>query len=140
MLILDTNVLSAIMAPKATPEVAAWIARQSDESLFTTAISQAEILAGLAIMAEGRRRRQLEATAHGIFVEDFEGRILSFDTAAATAYADVLAARRRSGRPTPPLDCMIAAIAISHGAAVVTRDVGGFEGCGLTLINPWQPS
>jgi predicted nucleic acid-binding protein len=138
MLVLDTNVLSAIMGEHPVAKVAAWLARQPDESLFTTTISQAEILSGLAITAEGRRRRELEATAHAIFAEDFEGRILAFDADAAVAYADLFAARRRSGRGTTPLDLMIAAIARAHGADVVTRDTGGFEGCGLTLLNPWD--
>jgi predicted nucleic acid-binding protein len=138
MLILDTNILSAVMAAHAAPEVTIWLARQADDSLFTTVISQAEILSGLAIMPEGRRRRELEAAAHGIFTEDFEGRVLPFDTKAAAAYAETLAARRRAGRATAPLDLMIAAIARANGADVVTRDTGGFEGCGLTLINPWQ--
>jgi predicted nucleic acid-binding protein len=140
MLILDTNVLSEIMGPRPAPEVAAWLARQPDDLLFTTAISQAEVLSGLAIMAEGRRRRELEAAARGIFTEDFEGRILPFDTDATAAYAEIVATRRRAGRATAPLDLMIAAVAVSHKAAVATRDIGGFEGCGVTLVNPWQVS
>jgi len=140
MLILDTNVLSEIMGPRPAPEVAAWLARQPDDLLFTTAISQAEILSGLAVMPEGRRRRELEAAARGIFAEDFEGRILPFDTDATAAYAEIVAARRRRGRPTAPLDLMIAAVAVSHNASVVTRDTKGFEGCGVTLVNPWQVS
>jgi len=140
MLILDTNVLSEIMGPRPTPEIAAWLARQPDDLLFTTAISQAEILSGLAIMPEGRRRRELEAAACGIFTKDFEGRILPFDTDATAAYAEIVAARRRTGRATAPLDLMIAAVAVSHNASVVTRDTKGFEGCGVTLVNPWQVS
>ncbi|MEE3504429.1 type II toxin-antitoxin system VapC family toxin [Acidiphilium acidophilum] len=140
MLILDTNVLSEIMGPRPAPEVAAWLARQPDDLLFTTAISQAEILSGLAVMPEGRRRRELEAAARGIFAEDFEGRILPFDTDATAAYAEIVAARRRTGRPTAPLDLMIAAVAVSHNASVVTRDTKGFEGCGVMFVNPWQVS
>ncbi|MDD2859802.1 MAG: type II toxin-antitoxin system VapC family toxin [Acidiphilium sp.] len=140
MLILDTNVLSEIMGPRPALEVAAWLARQPDDLLYTTAISQAEVLSGLAIMPEGRRRRELEAAARGIFTEDFEGRILPFDTDATAAYAEIVAARRRTGRPTAPLDLMIAAVAVSHNASVVTHDTKGFEGCGVTLVNPWQVS
>lgn len=140
MLILDTNVLSEIMGPRPALEVAAWLARQPDDLLYTTAISQAEVLSGLAIMPEGRRRRELEAAARGIFTEDFEDRILPFDTDATAAYAEIVAARRRTGRPTAPLDLMIAAVAVSHNASVVTHDTKGFEGCGVTLVNPWQVS
>ncbi len=140
MLILDTNVLSEIMGPHPSPEVAAWLARQPDDLLFTTAISQAEVLSGLAIMPEGRRRRELEASVRGIFTEDFEGRILPFDTDATAVYAEIVAARRRTGRATAPLDLMIAAVAVTHNASVATCDTKGFEGCGVTLVNPWQVS
>ena len=138
MLVLDTNVLSAIMGARPAPEVAAWIAGQPDDALFTTTICQAEILSGLAVMPEGRRRSALEAAARAIFTEDFGGRVLPFDSAAVEAYAAIFAARRRSGRPAAPLDLMIAAIARARGASVVTRDIGGFGDCGVPLIDPWQ--
>ncbi len=137
MFVFDTNILSAMMSPQPVPEVRTWMAGQDRDLFFTTAIAQAEIFAGLAIMADGRRRRDLQALAATIFAEDFEGRVLSFGATAAAAYAEIFAARRRDGRPTPPLDLMIAAIARAQGASVVTRDTGGFEGCGLVVINPW---
>jgi predicted nucleic acid-binding protein len=137
MFVLDTNVLSAMIRPHLETEITAWVGRQNEELLFTTAISQAEILAGLAILPEGRRRRDLEALAAAIFAEEFEGRVLPFDMSAAATYAGIFAQRRRDGRPTPPMDLMIASIARSQGARVVTRDTGGFEGCGVAVINPW---
>jgi predicted nucleic acid-binding protein len=138
--VLDTNVLSAMMRPHLETEIAAWVGRQDEGLLFTTAISRAEISAGLAILPEGRRRRDLEALAAAIFAEEFEGRVLPFDTNAAAAYGGIYASRRRDGRATPPMDLMIAAIARSQGASVVTRDTSGFEGCGLAVINPWAPA
>jgi toxin FitB len=140
MFVLDTNILSAMMSSRPSPEVAAWIAGQPEDELFTTTISQAEILAGLAVMPEGRRRSGLETAARAIFTDDFGRRVLSFDGAAATAYADIFAARRRAGRPTAPLDLMIAAVAHANNATVVTRDTGGFKDCGIPLIDPWQVS
>jgi predicted nucleic acid-binding protein len=140
MFLLDTNVLSAIMGSRPVPEVAAWIAGQKEDLLFTTTICQAEILSGIAILPVSRRRFALEVAAQAIFTEDFAGRVLPFDTAAAAAYADIFAARRRAGRPTAPLDLMIAAVAQAKSATVVTRDTGGFEACGVSLINPWGPS
>src|SRR5450631_3693055 len=100
MFLLDTNILSAMMSTQPVPEVATWVAGQQIELFFTTSVSQAEILSGLAIMREGRRRRDLEAAARAMFMEDFEGRVLSFDMQAAAVYADIFAARRRAGRPT----------------------------------------
>jgi toxin FitB len=136
--ILDTNILSAMMRLQLEPRMAAWIAAQPVELLFTTSLSQAEILSGLAIMPSGRRRLDLEAAARIMFLEDFDGRVLPFDMKAAAAYAGIFASRRRAGRPAATVDLMIASVARSHGASVVTRDTGGFEDCGLTLINPWE--
>ncbi|WP_159014026.1 PIN domain-containing protein [Acidisoma sp. S159] len=140
MFVLDTNILSAIMGSRPVPEVAAWIAGQPEDLLFTATVCQAEVLSALAVMPVGRRRLALEAAARAIFTEDFDGRVLPFDAAAAAAYADIFAARRRAGRPAAPLDLMIAAVARAKGAAVVTRDTSGFEDCGVPLINPWQAS
>src|SRR6516164_1899062 len=133
MFILDTNILSAIMSARPAPEVAAWIAGQPEDALFTTTICQAEILAGLAVMPESRRRVALETAARAIFADDFNGRVLPFDAAAAAAYAAIFTARRRAGRPTAPLDLMIAAVARANAAGVVTRDIGSFEDCGVHL-------
>jgi toxin FitB len=138
MFVLDTNILSAMMSTRVVPEVAEWIAGQPVGLLFTTSISQAEILSGIAIMPESRRRSDLEAAAGAMFLEDFEGRVLPFDMDAAVAYADIFAARRRAGRPTATVDLLIASVARSHHASVVTRDISGFEGCGLKVINPWK--
>ncbi len=138
MFVLDTNILSAMMRLRLEPPVAAWIAAQRSDLLFTTSVSQAEILSGLATMVAGRRRLDLQAAARAMFLEDFSGRVLPFDTEAAIAYASIFAARGRAGRPAATLDLMIASVAQSRGASVVTRDTSGFEGCGIPLINPWD--
>jgi predicted nucleic acid-binding protein len=98
MFVLDTNAISAIMGSQPVPEVAAWVGAQPEEQLFTTTVCQAEILAGIEIMPEGRRRRGFEAAAKAIFANAFDGRILPFDADAARAYADLLpSAERRPG-------------------------------------------
>jgi predicted nucleic acid-binding protein len=138
MFLLDTNVLSAMMSATPAPEVAAWIAGQPLELLFTASVCKAEILAGLAIMPEGRRRAGLVEAARGMFMEDFEGRVLPFDTAAAVAYAEIFAMRRGAGRTVATVDLMIASVARSQGASVVTRSVGDFRDCGVAVVNPWE--
>lgn len=140
MFVLDTNVLSALMRPQPIPEVATWIAGQPLDLLFTSSVCQSEILSGLAVMQEGRRRRDLESAARAMFTEDFDGRILPFDSECAVVYAELFAVRRQMGRPAATIDLMVASIARSHGASVVTRDVEGFQGCGLVVINPWEAS
>jgi predicted nucleic acid-binding protein len=69
--------------------------------------------------------------------EDFTGRILPFDSAAAVAFAEIAATRRQAGRPIAQADAQIAAIARSRGAALATRNVPDFEGCGIDVVNPW---
>jgi toxin FitB len=140
MFLLDTNILSGLMRMRPPPEIAAWVSAQPEDLVFTTAVCQAEILAGLAILPQGRRRSELEAAARAMFVEDFEGRVLPFDTLAAQDYADMYATRRRAGRPAATVDLMIAAIARVHGASVVTRNIADFESCGVAIINPWAGS
>jgi toxin FitB len=138
MFVLDTNVLSALMLPAPPPNIMAWIASQPRRVLFTTAVSQAEILAGIAVLPEGRRREGLASAARIMFEEDFHGRVLPFDAAAAVTYAEIFAARRLAGRPIAPLDLIIAAVARTQKANVVTRDSGGFAECGVPVIDPWN--
>jgi predicted nucleic acid-binding protein len=138
MFLLDTSVLSAMMRATPAPEVAAWVSGQPVERLFTAFVCQAEILAGLAIMPEGRRRRDLEAASRAMFLEDFEGRVLPFDTAAAVAYADIFAAHQRARRAIATVDLMLAAVARSQRASVVTRNVAHFDACGVTVVYPWD--
>lgn len=136
MFLLDTNVLSAMMGD-VPPVVAEWLAGTPQRFVYTASICQAEILAGITSLPNGRRRDRLEITAGAMFGEDFNDKIWSFDSAAAEAYAEIFGARRRLGRHIKPTDLMIAAIALSRGAAVVTRNAADFDGCGITVINPW---
>jgi hypothetical protein len=137
MFILDTNILSTVIAAQPAPTVITWMLAQSTKLLFTASVCQAEILAGIAVMPHGRRRECLETAARAMFDNDFAGRVLPFDHEAAVAYGDLFAARRRVGRPGSTADLMIASIARTKAASVVTRDTGDFEHCGLTVIDPW---
>ena len=137
-MLLDTNVLSELMRPAPAEAVTDWVASQALETLCTAAPCQAEILAGIAVLPEGRRRDALAAAADGMFAEDFAGRVLPFDDPAARAYATLFAARQQAGRPAGTIDLMVAAIAHSQGAAVATRNGPDFSGCGIAVIDPWQ--
>lgn len=138
ILVLDTNVLSELMKPTSSAEVSAWLDRQEPSALYTTAITQAEILLGIAVLPAGKKRGAIQAAALAMFADDLQGRVLAFDEPAAASYAEIFARRRGAGRPAATLDLMVAAIAQSHGASIVTRDVSGFEGFGVVVINPWE--
>ena len=137
MIILDTNVVSEMLKTTAAPEVLRWVAVQPVSRLFTTTITQAEILYGLELMPKGRRRTNLQLAIETILQEDFADRILPFDGDAAHAFAQIASARRALGRPIAHPDAQIAAIARSRGVTLATRDSRDFEHCGIRLVNPW---
>ncbi|HWS75834.1 MAG TPA: type II toxin-antitoxin system VapC family toxin [Quisquiliibacterium sp.] len=138
MIVLDTNVLSELLRPVPAPEVEAWLSAQDGTAIFFTTVGEAELRHGVAILPAGRRRNALSAAIESILEEDFRDRILPFDRAAARAYAAIAADRRAAGRPISQFDCQIAAIARANGAAVATRNVGDFGGCGIEVIDPWK--
>jgi len=137
MIILDTNVLSEVMRPSPSARVLSWLAEHPPSRLFTTTITQAEILYGLELLPAGKRRGALESAVEAMFEEDFAGRILPFDSDAARVFPQVAAARRAAGRPATQFDAQIAAIARSRGAILATRNTSGFEHCGVAVLNPW---
>lgn len=138
MIVLDTNVISELMKTQGSPTVYEWVSKQPQMSLFTTTITEAEILYGIAILPEGKRRDLLTEAAHQMFSTDFESRVLPFDTAAAIAFAQVAAERRRIGKPISQFDAQIAAICHSRNAQLATRNVMDFQDCGLLVLNPWD--
>jgi toxin FitB len=138
MIILDTNVLSEVLKAAPDGRVMTWLKDQPRPSLFTTTVTRGEILYGIRLLPDGRRRRALWDAALAIFNEDFAERVLSFDSDAADAYAEVGASRRAAGRPISQFDAMIAGMARSRGASVATRNAKDFEGCGIDVADPWS--
>jgi toxin FitB len=138
VIILDTNVLSEVLKPSPAAEVLEWLAAQPASQLFTTAITQAEILYGLDLLPKGKRRGALQIAVQAVFENDFAGRILPFDSAAALVFSQIAAARQLLGRPISQLDAQIAAIARVRAAAVATRNTADFQNCGIAIIDPWE--
>lgn len=137
MVLLDTNVVSELMRDAPSAEVLSWMDEQPTRELFVTAVTEAEVRTGIAVLPDGARRRGLADAAERTLGELFAGRILPFDSGAARAYADIAAASRAAGRPVSQSDCQIAAIARSRGMAVATRNVRDFADAGVDVINPW---
>ena len=140
MIVLDTNVISELLRPAPAKQVEAWLSAQDGGTVYFTAVGEAELRHGVALLPAGRRRTALSMAIEGILEEDFRNRILPFDRAAASAYAAIAAKRRAAGRPISQFDCQIAAIARAHEAAVATRNTGDYEGCGIEVIDPWLPT
>jgi predicted nucleic acid-binding protein len=138
MFVLDTNVLSELMNPAGEKLVVEWADNMKKAELFTTAINQAEVLFGLAVMPKGRKRTSRIECADAMFKDDFGGRILPFDEYAAFHFAEIAAMRQQAGHRIDAVDAQIAAIARAHGMAIVTRNVKHFENCGIDVFNPWS--
>ncbi len=137
MIILDTNLISEPLRRDPEPRVVAWIDAQPSETLYLTAISAAELRAGIALLPAGKRRSTLQDSLEQTILPLFTGRILSFDLDCTSAYARLLATIRKTGHAIAIADALIAAIALTHGFAVATRDTAPFQSAGLTVINPW---
>jgi toxin FitB len=138
VIILDTNVISEAM--RATPDVlvAQWLHEQSPFELATTTINVAELKFGIARLAPGLRRADLQNRLDMLLTRGLLTHVFGFDAGASDAFGELAAARQRIGRPFRDFDGLIAAIAMTRGASVATRDVHGFEGCGIEVINPWE--
>ena len=134
--LLDTNVVSELMRRVPDPAVAMWAAGQPLEDLFFSAVGEAELRYGAAILPTDQRRETLVSDIERMLTEAFGNRVLPFDSGAARAYADIAALRRSAGRPVAPADCQIAAIARSRRMAVATRNVRDFEDAALEVVAP----
>ena len=139
MIILDTNVLSALMRQTPDAPVVAWLDRQPAESVWITSVTLFEARLGLALLPKGRRRQALETAFAQLLKEDLEDRVLDFDSAAATEAALLAAARQKSGRPVDMRDTRIAGIALARRATLATRNVRHFQDLRVPVINPRQP-
>jgi predicted nucleic acid-binding protein len=139
MIIVDTNVISESMRPQPHQNVIAWFNAQPWDSLYLCTPVLAELRYGAERLQRSRRKDFLRTAIDRIESELFEGRILSFDQAAAANYAHVAAGRERQGRRIQQMDALIAAIALTHHARIATRDITGFADLGLELVNPFEP-
>jgi toxin FitB len=136
MIILDTNVLGALMRAVPDAAVVAWLDRQPANSVWRTSITLFEARFGLALLPSGRRRQTLEAAFARLLKEDLENRVLDFDSAAATEAASLAATRRKMGRPVDMRDTQIAGIALARRAALATRNVRHFLDLEISIVDP----
>lgn len=137
MILLDTNVVSETMRDAPEPKVIDWLDAQAAETLFFSTVSLAELLFGIAVLPEGRRKVKLALALAEQAALLFGERVLPFDVAAAKAYATITSKARQAGRAIGVADGQIAAIAAAHGLAVATRDTAPFEAAGIRLLDPW---
>ena len=138
MILLDTNVLSALMRQKPDAAVIRWLDRQPRTSVWTTAITVFEVRFGLQTMARGTRRTALIAAFDHLLANLIQQRVAHFDSAAAQAAADLMAERQKQGRPGQLRDTMIAGIVLATHATLATRNTRHFEDIAASIVNPWE--
>jgi toxin FitB len=140
MILLDTNVLSALMRTEADVAVVNWLDTQPSESIWTTSVTLFEIRTGLELLPSSRRRRYLEGAFERMLSEDLDGRVVSFDAAAANAAGSLVARRQHIGKAVEIRDAQIAGIALARKATVATRNTRHFRDLGVRLVDPWNPA
>jgi toxin FitB len=138
VILLDTNVLSGLMRRDPDAALVAWLDQQPAESIWTTSITVFEVRTGLELMEPGRRRRGLEQAFEKLLADELDGRVQSFDRAAALAAGSIAASRRRAGRTLEIRDVQIAGIAAARKATVATRNTRHFQNLGVALVDPWS--
>lgn len=137
MIILDTNVVSALMQRAPDAAVIQWLDRQPVEAIWITAITEFETRYGLALLPDGQRKAALTAAFERLLADDLENRVLVFDSAAATHASRLAARRKAAGRPGDMRDTQIAGIALARRAVLATRNLRHFDDAGVTLVDPW---
>ncbi len=138
MIILDTNVLSALMQKAPDARVVAWLDRQPAESVWITSVTLFEVRLGLALLSDGRRRTGLTSAFARLLDEDLDNRVLDFDAGAAVEAAELAAQRQRTGRPVDIRDTQIAGIALARRATLATRNVRHFVDLKVPVADPWE--
>ena len=138
MILLNTNVVSEPLRPAPDAQVIEWIDAQPVETIFLSAITVAELRAGVALLPAGKRRSGLQQSLEKRVLPLFAGRVLPFDLACTKAYSELMAKARAAGFAIATADGYIAAIAVANGLTVATRDAGPFRAAGAAVINPWQ--
>jgi len=137
MIVLDTNVLSALMRQEPEAPVVAWLDHQPAESVWITSITLFEARLGVALLPKGRRQQALEAAFARLLEEDLQNRVLDFDSAAATEAASLAAQRQKADRPVDMRDTQIAGIALARRATLATRNVRHFRDLNVPVVDPW---
>jgi predicted nucleic acid-binding protein len=139
VIVLDTNVLSALMRTNPDTVVVDWLDRQPADSVWVTSITVFEARFGLASLPKGRRRNALERAFDRVLTEDLSSRVLTLDEMAAATAAQIAAGRQRAGRIVDLRDTLIAGIAEAHRATIATRNTRHFEGLDVPVVDPWRP-
>ena len=133
--LLDTNVVSEVARARPEKSVLAWFESVVDQSLYLSVLSVGEIRKGIERLPSGKRRTELKSWLEETLPAWFGPRLLPIDAAVAERWGRLLAASPRS---LPAIDSLLAATALTHNLALVTRNVADFHVPDLIVIDPWH--
>lgn len=137
--LLDTNVISELVAPRPDPNVMRWIESVAPETVFLSAITVGELSRGIEKLRDSRRKSRLSEWLTEDLLVRFADQILQIDVDVALTWGEIVASAEKIGKPIPAMDSLIAATAVSGGLTLVTRNVQDFQATGVALLNPWRP-
>ena len=137
MIVLDTNVVSELVRPAPSTVVMAWLDAQDSSDLVITALTAAEVRTGVALLPDGHRKQDIGLRMESLLTQTFAHFVLAFDIDSSAFYAQIVAARQRSGQPISTVDAQIASVCRQHEATLATRNISDFTATGIELINPW---
>jgi tRNA(fMet)-specific endonuclease VapC len=137
--ILDTNVVSELVASEADPQVINWIDSIDSESVFLSVITIGEIKKGIEKLPDSKRKKTLESWLDEDLLVRFRGRILPLDIPVLLTWGRLVARLEREGKPIPAIDSLLAATSAQTGFTLVTRNTGDFEPAGISILDPWMP-
>lgn len=138
MIVLDTNVISELIRPVPARSVLRWLDGQLSADVVTTAVTAAELRAGVAVLPGGQRRQQIGSLIERLLQETFDDLVIPFAVDCTPAYARIVSSRKAAGRPITVADAQIAAICLTRGATLATRNTKDFDGIELRVVDPWR--
>jgi predicted nucleic acid-binding protein len=138
VIVLDTNVVSELARPRPSQPVIDWVDKRDSSNFLITALTAAEMRAGVAVLPNGRRKRDIGSRVEALLTDTFAGLVLCFDIDSSDHYAEILVIRIRAGQPISVIDAQIAAVCRQHQCVLATRNVTDFAGTGIELVNPWD--
>jgi toxin FitB len=135
--LLDTCVISELVASQSNPAVVRWVDSVDEDKLFLSAITIGELNRGIEKLADSTRKNALQEWLEDDLLIRFRDRILPIDTAVVLVWGQLAADLEKQGKRMPAIDSLIAATCIQGRLDLVTRNESDFAHSSVTVINPW---
>jgi tRNA(fMet)-specific endonuclease VapC len=136
--ILDTNVISELVARKPNIKVIAWLEKVDPDNIYLSVITLGEIRKGIEKLPASKRKNTLDSWFKEELLTRFHNRILPLDLPVLLTWGELTARLEKTGNLLPAIDSLLAATALQTEFTLVTRNIGDFQHTGISLYDPWQ--